>query len=168
MSGQTARIWLPHMNFLPRFISDWLSRPLTIKLISFAVIGLGNTLIDLGVFTLAYQVFALTLVPANVLAWFVAVSVSYVMNSMITFRAESGRQLRAKDYLSFVASGIFGVITATTTLVVLSNFMPVYAAKLASIMVAFVVNFAMSHFVVFRSRTPAEKPSAPSVHPRQP
>ena len=51
----------------------------------------------------------LPLIPANVLAWLVAVSGSYVMNSFITFAAESGRQLRWRDYGAFVASGIAGV-----------------------------------------------------------
>jgi putative flippase GtrA len=143
---------------LPQMIQDWLSRPMVAKMISFGVIGLGNTVIDLGIFTLAYQVLQVALVPANVMAWFVAVSCSYVMNTMITFHAESGRVLRRKDYLSFVASGVLGVITTTTTLVVLSNFMPVLFAKLASILAGFVVNFTMSHFVVFRPKLPAEPP----------
>ena len=43
----------------------------------FAVIGLGNTVIDLGVFTFAYKVLELPLVGSNVLAWLVAVSGSY-------------------------------------------------------------------------------------------
>ena len=123
-------------------------------MISFGVIGLGNTVVDLAIFSLAYSVFNFPLVPSNVLAWLVAVSCSYVMNTMITFRAESGRVLRRKDYFSFVASGILGVIATTTTLVVLSNFMPVLYAKLLSILVSFVVNFTMSHFVVFRQKPP--------------
>jgi putative flippase GtrA len=124
---------------LPQIVETWLSRPTVSKIISFGVIGLGNTLIDLAIFTLAYQVLKLPLVPANVIAWLVAVSCSYVMNTMITFRAESGRVL-------------LGVIATTTTLVVLSHFMPVYAAKLLAILVSFIVNFTMSHFVVFRTK----------------
>lgn len=137
---------------LPQIIETWLARPTVAKMISFGVIGLGNTVIDLGVFTFAYKMLGLPLVPANIMAWLVAVSCSYVMNTMITFRAESGRVLRRKDYLSFVASGILGVIATTTTLVVLSHFVPVYAAKLVSILAGFVVNFTMSHFVVFRTK----------------
>jgi putative flippase GtrA len=129
-----------------------ISRPLVAKIASFATIGVGNTLIDFGVFTFAYKVLELPLVPSNVLAWLVAVSVSYVMNSLITFHAESGRALNRKGYLTFVASGILGVIAATTVLVVLSYFMPVFAAKLASILAGFVVNFTMAHFVVFRAK----------------
>lgn len=120
------------------------------KMASFAVIGLINTVIDLAVFTLAYREAQLPLVPSNVVAWLVAVSGSYVMNTMVTFRAESGRVLRRKDYFTFVGSGVLGVIATTTTLVVLSNFTNIVAAKLISILAGFVVNFAMSHFVVFR------------------
>jgi putative flippase GtrA len=139
-----------------RITGNWLTRPLASKMVSFAVIGLFNTAVDLGVFTVAYKLLELPLVPSNVMAWIVAVSGSYIMNTMITFRAESGRVLRRRDYLSFVASGILGVFVTTTTLVVLSNFIPVYAAKLVSILAAFVVNFAMSHFVVFRPKAPAD------------
>jgi putative flippase GtrA len=42
------------------------------------------------------------------------------------------------------------VIANTTTLVVLSYWVPVLAAKLAAIGVSFLVNFSLSHFVVFR------------------
>ncbi len=137
------------------------SRPLVSKLGNFAVIGLGNTLVDLGVFTLAYQVLGLPLIPSNVMAWLVAVSCSYVMNTMITFRAESGRVLKSRDYLRFVASGILGVIANTTTLVVLSKVMPVLGAKLIAIVVSFAVNFSMSHFVVFRPRVVNPAPQDP-------
>jgi putative flippase GtrA len=139
---------------LPQIVENWLARPTVAKMISFGLIGLGNTVIDLAVFLLAYSVFAVPLVPSNVLAWLVAVSCSYFMNTMITFRAESGRVLRRKDYLSFVASGVLGVIVTTTTLVVLSNFMPVLFAKLIAIVASFAVNFTMSHFVVFRTKLP--------------
>ncbi|QDM19572.1 GtrA family protein [Tardiphaga sp. vice278] len=143
---------------LPHPIERWLSQPMVSKIISFGMIGVGNTVIDLAIFTLAYSAAGVPLVPANVLAWLVAVSCSYVMNTMITFRAESGRVLRRKDFLSFFASGIFGVIATTTTLVVLSHFMPVIFAKLISILAGFVVNFTMSHFVVFKPKLPAEPP----------
>jgi putative flippase GtrA len=133
-----------------------LSRPMAAKIASFATIGVGNTLLDFAVFTFAYKVLELPLVPSNVLAWLIAVSGSYVMNSLITFHAESGRALNRKGYLTFVASGILGVIAATTALVVLSHVMPVLAAKLGSILVGFVVNFTMAHFVVFRAKMPDE------------
>jgi putative flippase GtrA len=135
-----------------RLSQAWRERAVTLKAASFAVIGVVNTLIDLGVFLAAYNVFALPLIPANVLAWLVAVSGSYVMNSHITFAAESGRQLRWRAYGAFVASGVAGVIANTMTLVIASYWIPVLAAKLIAIAASFVVNFSLSHFVVFRTR----------------
>ena len=135
----------------------WQRREVTLKAASFAMVGVVNTFIDLGIFLTAYNVLKLPLIPANVLAWLVAVSCSYVMNSFITFAAESGRQLRWRAYGAFVVSGVAGVITNTAILVVASYWLPVLAAKLLAIAVSFVVNFSLSHFVVFRTRErPAE------------
>jgi putative flippase GtrA len=139
-------------NSLPsRLKMAWRRRAVALKAASFAVIGVVNTLIDLGVFLVAYNVFNLPLIPANIIAWLIAVSGSYVMNCFITFAAESGRRLRWRAYGAFVASGIAGVIVNTTTLVVASYWMPVLAAKLVAIAASFAVNFSLSHFVVFRT-----------------
>lgn len=147
------------------------------KAISFALIGLINTAVDATVFFLVYayltssapliRFFAaaaglcrcgaaedLALVAANVTAWLVAMTFSYVMNSTITFAAESGRKLRFKAYAAFAASGVLGVVANTATLVLAAQVLPVWAAKGCAILVSFVVNFSMSHFVVFRAKRP--------------
>jgi len=138
-----------------RLTEAWQRRAVTLKAASFAVIGIVNTLIDLSVFLAAYNLFHVPLIPANVLAWMVAVSGSYVMNCFVTFAAESGRVLRWRAYAAFVLSGVAGVIANTTTLVVASYWMPVLAAKLLAIAASFLVNFSLSHFVVFRTRESA-------------
>jgi len=144
------------------------------KAISFALIGVLNVLVDATVFLVVYSYLksqdalrpldalaqwcactsrgTLLLVAANVIAWVVAVSGSYMMNSFITFAAESGRRLRWLDYGTFVASGILGAIASTITLVLAAHFMPVWAAKALAILVSFGVNFSITHFVVFRPR----------------
>ena len=150
------------------------------KAVSFALIGVINVLIDTTVFLLAYSYLnatpwalrrldtfadacqctshaSIVLIAANIMAWLVAVSCSYVMNSHITFAAESGRQLRWKSYGTFLASGVLGAVANTTTLVIAAKFMPVLAAKGVAILAGFFVNFTMSHFVVFRTRRPARE-----------
>ena len=87
-----------------RLRQAWQTRGVTLKAASFAMVGVVNTFIDLGIFLAAYNVLKLPLIPANVLAWLLAVSGSYVMNSFITFAAESGRQLRWRAYGAFRAS----------------------------------------------------------------
>jgi putative flippase GtrA len=130
-----------------------------LKAMSFALIGVINSLVDFAVFFLALKYVTeplpgerLDLIAANVLAWMVAVSGSYVMNSYVTFAAESGRKLRWKSFLAFAAAGILGVIGNTLTLVVAADYIPVVAAKIVAIGVGFLINFSMSHFVVFRPR----------------
>jgi len=143
-----------------RLVQAWHDRAITLKAASFAVVGVVNTLIDYGVFLCGYYILNLPLIPANVLAWVVAVSVSYVMNSFITFAAESGRQLRWGAYGAFVVSGIAGLIANTATLVIASIWLPVPAAKLLAVAASFVVNFSLSHFVVFRTR---HRPAGPQA-----
>jgi putative flippase GtrA len=144
---------------LDRLVLRLRRQVLMLKAISFAMIGVINALVDFGVFLFALAFIAphlpgenLDLVVANVAAWMVAVSGSYVMNSYVTFAAESGRKLTWRAYLTFVASGILGVFANTTTLLVAAMWLPVIAAKIVAIGVGFVVNFSMSHFVVFRPK----------------
>jgi putative flippase GtrA len=141
-------------GFPARIVAALRRQALMLKAVSFASIGVVNALVDLGLFLLALKHLTASLVVANVLAWTVAVSGSYVMNSFITFAAESGRRLTVKSYFAFVASQALGLVAATTTLVFAAWVMPVLYAKLLAIGVSFLVNFSISHFVVFRKPRP--------------
>jgi putative flippase GtrA len=94
---ERARIWV---------LAGWRNRAVTFKAVVYALVGVVNTAIDYSVFLTAHAVLGLPLVAANTLSWMVAVSVSYTLNSTITFAAESGRKLRWLAYFTFVASGI--------------------------------------------------------------
>jgi putative flippase GtrA len=152
-------------------------RTLSLKALSFALIGVVNTLVDYSVFLVARAVFSrlpavqalfdsvsascrcadpttVSLIAANMVSWTVAVTGSYILNSSITFAAESGRKLRWRSYFIFIASGIVGWLANTATLVFCAQALqlPVWIAKAVAILASFVVNFSLSHFVVFRGR----------------
>ncbi len=96
------------------------------------------------------------LIAANMTSWTVAVSGSYIMNSSITFAAESGRRLRWRHYLTFIVAGIVGLIANTAALVVRragSGCCRFMWRKRLAILASFVVNFSL---VAFRcvSRAP--------------
>ena len=135
-----------------RLIAAWHDRAIVLKAMSFAAVGLVNSAVDFGVFSFAYYYLELPIVTANVLAWAVAVSGSYIMNSLTTFARESGRELRAKAYFTFLVSQVAGLVANTTTVFVASYFMPVLLGKVLAIGASFLVNFSLSHFVVFRRR----------------
>lgn len=135
-----------------RLTDAWHQRAVSLKALSFATVGLVNTAVDAAVFFLLLGYVTTSLVVANVGAWLVAVTGSYVMNSFTTFSVETGGKLRMKDYAGFIGSGIVAVIATTTTVVIAAQFMPVWAAKGLAILVSFAVNFSITHFVVFRPK----------------
>jgi putative flippase GtrA len=167
----------PSHSARAKLVEAWRGRALSLKAASFAAVGVVNTAVDFCVFLLARAALthsataltaigslsdfcrcgdttAMTLVVSNLISWAVAVSGSYIMNSSITFAAESGQRLRWRDFLTFVASGIAGWLANTATLVVAVEILllPIWLAKAVAILASFMINFSLSHFVVFRPR----------------
>src|SRR3954452_983408 len=143
---------LPLENLRLRLIAAWRHGAVSLKALSFALVGLVNTAVDATLFFLLLGFVTSSLIVANVGAWFIAVTGSYVMNSFTTFSAETGGKLRVKDYAGFVGSGVVAVIATTVTVVLAARLMPVWAAKAIAILVSFGVNFTITHFVVFRPK----------------
>ncbi len=167
----------PYQWARAKLVGGWRNRTISMKAVAFGLIGVVNTAVDYGIFLLARAALSrsaaalsasawlanschcgssdtILLVAANTTSWFAAVSGSYVLNSSITFAAESGRQLRWRDYLTFVVSGVAGLIANTAMLIIAAEvlLLPIWAAKAVAILASFVVNFSLSHFVVFRAR----------------
>jgi putative flippase GtrA len=140
-----------------RALDAWHQRAIALKALSFAVVGMVNSAVDFGVFSFAYYYLVLPIVAANVLAWIVAVTGSYVMNSLTTFARESRRVLTLKAYAGFAMSQVAGLVANTATVVIASYFIPVLIGKVLAIGVSFLVNFSLSHFVVFRKRPDAPR-----------
>jgi putative flippase GtrA len=130
-------------------------RAMFLKAVNFALVGVINALVDFGVFSFCYFVLHFPIILANLTSWLVAVTGSYVMNSKTTFAVESGRRLTLKAYVAFLIAQLAGLLANTATVVTASFFMPVLLGKLLAIGASFVVNFTLSHFVVFRPRRPS-------------
>ena len=146
----------PLQKLIDRLAVAWHERAVALKAVSFAMVGVVNSAVDFGVFSFAYYYLAQPIVVANSLAWIVAVTCSYVLNSTITFAAELGRRLALKHYFAFAFWQVAGFLANTATvwcLVTLAH-VPAWAAKVAAIVVSFAVNFSLSHFVVFKVRKP--------------
>jgi putative flippase GtrA len=131
-----------------------LDRTLLRKAVSFAGVGVVNTLVDFSLFSLFHLYLGWPIIVANVASWSVAVTGSYVMNSLITFAAESQGKLRIKSYASFLVAQLAGLFANTVTVVIASYFVPVLLGKVVAIGVTFAVNFSLSHFVIFRAHRP--------------
>jgi len=144
---------LPVETLLARVTAAWRERAVALKAVSFAFVGLINTAVDAAIFFLLLGYVTSSLVTANVVAWAIANTGSYVMNSLTTFSAETDGKLRLRHYAGFVGSGFVAVSASTVTVVIAAKFMPVWAAKAIAILVSFAVNFTLTHFVVFRPKS---------------
>jgi putative flippase GtrA len=159
-------MWLPPpLEALShRVFPDPGRRAVALKAVSFALVGVVNASVDLGVFSFFYFYLAFPIILANLISWLVAVTGSYVMNSMTTFAAESGRKLRLKSYATFLLAQVAGLVANTATVYLVPKVIGrmlgidpaltslVLVGKLLAIGSSFLVNFSLSHFVVFRHR----------------
>jgi putative flippase GtrA len=159
-------MWLPPpLEALShRLFPDPGRRAVALKAVSFALVGVVNATVDFGVFSFFYFYLAFPIILANLISWFVAVTGSYVMNSMTTFAAESGGKLRLRSYASFLLAQVAGFVANTATVYLIpvligkilgiesTSTTLVLIGKLLAIGSSFLVNFSLSHFVVFRQR----------------
>jgi putative flippase GtrA len=174
-----AVMWLPPpLEALTlRAFPDPGRRAVALKAVSFALVGVINAAVDFGVFSFFYYYLGFPIIVSNMISWLVAVTGSYVINSMTTFAAESGRKLRLRSYATFLLAQVAGFFANTATVVVVSYSIPallhvfvgpgatlhlgdhvidpVLVGKVLAIGASFLVNFTLSHFVVFRSGGPS-------------
>jgi putative flippase GtrA len=159
-------MWLPPpLEALShRVFPDPGRRAVALKAVSFALVGVVNASVDFAMFSFFYFYLGFPIILSNLMSWLVAVTGSYVMNSMTTFAVESGRKLRLKSYATFLLAQVAGLVANTATVflvpVVIGKILGIDPAattlvligKLLAIGSSFLVNFSLSHFVVFRHR----------------
>src|SRR5437763_10876660 len=112
----------PIASLAERMFAAWRECAVALKALSFAVVGLINTAVDATIFFLLLAYATSSLVVANVAAWFIANTGSYVMNSFTTFSAETGGKVSLRHYAGFVGSGIVAVAASTIAVVVAARF----------------------------------------------
>ena len=147
----------PLQNLLDRLTVAWHERAIALKAISFAMVGVVNTVIDFSVFwTAAITICGWPLIAANVLAWLIAVIVLLCDEFLHHLRPGIGPHAALARLRDFRASGVAGMVASTgdglVALVLLCC--RCWPPSWLSILVSFVVNFSLSHFVVFRARRP--------------
>jgi putative flippase GtrA len=115
----------------------------------FSVVGAMNTLIDLVVFLALVWWLAVPVVPANLLAFGVALANSYILNRSWTFR-DAGTVVSTGNVLRFVLFSCLGAAIATAALWLLSRLgLATLAAKLLSVCVGMCWNYLTMRHLVF-------------------
>ena len=91
-------------------------------------------------------------IMANALAFVIAVTNSYFLNQIWTFKNQQEKKSYLK-YFKFILANSFTLILVQVTLFVLVNYFSVFDlfSKILVILISVVSNFLLSKFVIFKA-----------------
>ncbi len=122
------------------------------QFIKFGIVGLGNTVIDFGIFTLGTRLLHLQYLLANTLSWICAVFFSFSLNKYWTFRSLDATAIHRQYFKFFIVSLISLLISLALLSYLIGQLgMQDLVAKGATIVVVMFWNFFMNKFWTFSS-----------------
>lgn len=131
------------------------------RIAKFGLVGVLNTLIDIGLFWLLFSVFGVPYLMANVLSYGAGMLNSFVMNKLWTFSERRKHGLIRRQLPIFVAVNLVSLALSSLILWALAPSIGVMPAKLAGTLASFVTNFWASQRFVYRA-APAASPPPPT------
>lgn len=125
------------------------------RFIYYVVFGVLTTLINIGVYALAYKTMQLDNVPSNIIAWIVAILFAFVVDKLYVFEA---RNMELKNVLyelvkfigARLTTGLFDLAIMFVGVDVLHG--PAIIIKVAANIMVIILNYVLSKLVVFRKK----------------
>ena len=121
-----------------------------ITLVRFATIGLMTTVLDLVVFSLLAVGVGLFPVAANVISYSFGIATSFVLNRSWTFSVPRGARGVERQALRFLASNLAALLFSSLLVALFILVLPEMTAKLVSVPIVFLWNYAVARLWVFR------------------
>lgn len=121
------------------------------EFIRFGLVGVVNTGVDFIVFVLLYRVVGLDPLLANTIAFFIAVSNSYLMNHRWTFRRPNA-SISFTAYARFVVLNAGGLLIGTLVILLLEGVIPLEFAKIIAAGLTYIWNYTASKLFVFNTK----------------
>ena len=119
-------------------------------LIRFAVIGLGTTLMDLVLFSALTSGAGINPVVANVFSYSCGIVTSFLLNRSWTFGVPKGTRGIERQALRFVSTHLASLLLSSLLVALFVMMLPPFAAKVLSVPLVFLWNYALARFWVFR------------------
>lgn len=123
------------------------AEPVVRQFLRYVLTGGAAAVVDLGGFWLLFRL-GMPVIPAAMASWFVAALANYALSSRFVF--QSARSLNGG--FKFVAGALIGFVLNVCITAVCARGLGIYppAAKVIGIGGAFIFNFAINRFWVFR------------------
>jgi putative flippase GtrA len=117
---------------------------------TFALVGVSSTAIDVAIFWTLVELAQVPPLVANAISYSTGAINSFLLNKFVTFRDRTTCRGSGEQLVLFIAVRLACLAIASLVLAVALRFMPSIPAKLVSIVVTFVVAYALSSRLVFR------------------
>ena len=119
------------------------------RLIKYGLVGIINTLVDYGVFTLVYQLAGLEAGPSQILGFMCGSVCGYVLNSNFTFREGKGRT--KGQFFQYVGVDIVLALFSGWLMQLASGAgINAYLAKIVLTVVIMLLHYIIYKYIVFR------------------
>jgi putative flippase GtrA len=124
------------------------------ELVNYGFFGVLTTLVNFAVYVIATDVFLLSYVVSNVIAWVIAVTFAFTVNKLWVFRSAGGGVKGVREFSSFFAARVL-------TWLLESGIILLFAEKLgyndkivkgAATVLVIILNYVLSKVIVFRRR----------------
>jgi putative flippase GtrA len=123
------------------------TRPLSVKIARFAVVGVANSAIDLGAFSVLVLLSAPPL-AANAAAWLTAVAFSYVANSRWSFERRRDTAESANAAVFLILSGLISLGSSSLALLGLAETVGVFPAKIIGMTLGAALSFLAARWAI--------------------
>lgn len=121
------------------------------ELVAYTVASFVALLVDYGTYWLLAALWGVALGPAAAVGYVVGMAVSYLLLTQLVFLRRRHAERPAYEVWLFCLSGLLGVTLTYATVSILSNFAgaDLHTAKLAAVVVSFVIVYLFRKRVVF-------------------
>lgn len=140
------------MEHIRAHVNGITQRPVVRQFVKFSLVGASNTVVDFGTYLFLTRVVAVHFLVANVFAFLLAASWSFVWNRRWTFRSSDPRVHH--QYVRFLVVSTVGLLLTTGILYILVEHasMADIFAKVIAVSAVLVWNFLINRFWTFRHR----------------
>jgi putative flippase GtrA len=122
---------------------------LIVRALKFGAVGIANTALDIGLFSVLTLSVGLQAPAANVVSYSSGIALSFVLNRAWTFR-DRNRQRPWRRLVLFVTGNLVGLALSTAVVASLVRAWGPLPAKAVSVAFTFAWNYIFANFIVFK------------------
>ena len=120
-----------------------------LRFMRFGMVGILNTIIDIGIFAILFNIYHVPPIPAHAVGFLLAVGNSFVWNYKWTFRYQ-GTEAKSRLMIRFFAVALVLLALSSFFLWILKYFITVMTAKIAVVFVMIIISYVVNARYIFK------------------